>query len=700
MQVQSGIAFSAWLFSIFVSALPLVAGAPIAHAPIIFALVLAPAILLGIASAKRFHEPASFVASPAVPRLLLGCRRIPFATRLLIIGFALTCLFSFEMRFDFVPNAFGLFELLVPVIVFSALFDLSAGLVCVGLAVFFGFVIFAPPRFPGIIDFGSSYWRTLGSFIAVGLSSSAYFSWAVDTFLAGEQINHDWRRCRLLMAQGLDHLRAAAQGLSRVRSGPIVLGAALIVAYALFWATYAWFSSSGGVHIDSLEAYAWGREFRLGYYKHPPFWAWVAGLWFMIWPKTDWAFWFLSELNGGLGLAGAYALMGRFCSNRTTRWLCLLLLMLTPFYQFNALRFNANTALLSIWPWTLYFFVRSVERPAVLPALACGLLAGMAMLSKYFALVLIGTCFLASLTHHNRRAYFASAAPYLSVLVAALVFAPHLFWLFRDGFQPLAYLATKIDLRDRAISDSFFQFVGASLAFFILPMAVLVLARWRDGAAPKPLSPAQNGPSFENVITFAPFVLTLFSGVAGHAALAIPFGVPIFSMATLALVRLVGAHEDRALAYARALVIAVTAGCALAAPIIPRVFLALRHHDHVRPRNEVADMAIALWKDRVGRPLILVGGERENSLAVTFRSRDDTSEFNQLNMRWSPYVTPDRLRRDGLLVICQNANPWCMEAVKPFLTPNSERYDLSVAQSGTDHLAFEHTVFIIPPQTN
>ena len=81
------------------------------------------------------------------------------------------------------------------------------------------------------------------------------------------------------MAQGLDHLRAAAQGLSRVRSGPIVLGAALIVAYALFWATYAWFSSSGGVHIDSLEAYAWGREFRLGYYKHPPFWAWVGSDW-------------------------------------------------------------------------------------------------------------------------------------------------------------------------------------------------------------------------------------------------------------------------------------------------------------------------------------------------------------------------------------------------------------------------------------
>ena len=682
----------AWLFAIGSSLIPLVAGASVAHSAISFGLVFCLALVLDISSQPAFTRGAA--ARPnALTHLVTACRSVPHATRFMAIALMLTCLFSFELQFDIVPNSLGVFEMLTPVIICSILFDLSGGLFCAALATAFGFFTFAPPRFPGIIDLGPSLGRPLASFILASLCCAVFFASKSEGLLTGAQTPLDRQKAARMWGM----LRAAAVKSAGSAGVAWLIIPSLVIAYGLFWATYAQVSSSLGVHIDSLEAFAWGREFRLGYYKHPPFWAWVAGLWFMVSPKTDWSFWLLSEINGAIGLAGAYALMGRFCGQRM-RVICVLLLMLTPFYQFNALRFNANTILLSIWPWTMYFFVRSIEKPRLIPALACGLLAGFALLSKYFAVVLIGSCFLASLTHHNRRAYYASAAPYLSVLVALGVFAPHVIWLFRDGFQPLAYMATKIDLRDQAISSSFFQFIGASAAFFALPLALLALARWRGGASKATMPESKNGQSFENVIAFSPFILTLIAGSVGHTALAIPFGVPIFAMAALALLRIFRPDEAKSLHYARGAVIALMIGCCIAAPAIPRVFASLKHKDHIEPRSEAADAAIALWREKTGAPLRFVSGDRGNSLAITFRSADDTSEFNGFNMRWSPSVTPDGLRQHGLLVLCFGGNSSCPQDVSPYLGPRSSRHDIKVARAMPGAPVFDYSVFIIPPE--
>ena len=687
-----GRGIGAWLFAICASIVPILEGAPATHAAITFCIIFAPAILIDIACATQARSGEATGATP-IARAINACRQTPHATRFMAITFVVTSIFSFELQFDAVPNELGLFELLTPVIVSAILFDLTGGLFCAALAITFGFIAFAQPQFPSIIDFGSSFRLTLLGFIFSSLSCSIYFSWSANGLLPpldrasdGVLVDELWQAMRKAIARIPDLVRV-----------DMLIMFGLVLAYALFWATYAQVSSSSGVHIDSLEAYAWGREFKLGYYKHPPFWAWVAGLWFMVFPKTDWCFWLLSELNGALGLAGAYALMGRFCGQRT-RLLCVFLLMLTPFYQFNALRFNANTILLSIWPWTMYFFVRSIETRRTTFAICCGVLAGFALLSKYFGLVLIGCCFVAALTHHHRRAYFSSAAPYLSLLIACALFTPHVIWLFRDGFQPLFYMATKIDLRDRAVSNSFFQFIGASMAFFAAPLAVLLAARWRGGADRTPLPASENGRSFENVIAFSPFILTLIAGSAGHTALAIPFGVPIFSLVALPLLRLVRPNEDKAFAYARGAVIALMAGCAIAAPFISGVFAGMKHKDHIKPQAEATRTAIALWREKTGAPLRFAGGDRMSSLSITFRSGEDTSEFNEFNMRWSPSVTPEKLKRYGLLVLCANNARSCFDGAGPFLTPRSLRQDISVSKAGSDAPILGYTVFIIPPE--
>ena len=66
----------------------------------------------------------------------------------------------------------------------------------------------------------------------------------------------------------------------------------------------------GAMWEDMLEAYIWAQQWQLGYYKHPPLYAWIVGLWFKVFPRADWAFYLLSFVNIGVGLFGIWRLAG------------------------------------------------------------------------------------------------------------------------------------------------------------------------------------------------------------------------------------------------------------------------------------------------------------------------------------------------------------------------------------------------------
>ena len=191
---------------------------------------------------------------------------------------------------------------------------------------------------------------------------------------------------------------------------------------------------------DTAEAYVWGREFQWGYYKHPPFWAWVAGAWFAALPHNVWAFAALCAGVSGVGLLGVWRLYGALgrMQNRAT---AIHLSLLTPFYTFFALKYNANDIFLALWPWTAFAFVRSLERTALFYAVWFGVLSALCLLSKYYAVLLLGTCLIAAVIHPEKRTYFSSPRPYITIGVALLLVAPHLYWLVQAGFPSFQYFA-------------------------------------------------------------------------------------------------------------------------------------------------------------------------------------------------------------------------------------------------------------------
>ncbi|MGY3549822.1 hypothetical protein ACVW0W_005589 [Bradyrhizobium sp. USDA 4469] len=213
----------------------------------------------------------------------------------------------------------------------------------------------------------------------------------------------------------------------------------LIASFVAVWTLYlAVAYAGGGLHPDTLEAWTLGRNFAFGYHKHPPLMGWAAASWTFLFPLSDFSLQLMAMVNAGLALFFVDCVARQFVTGHK-RVLVLLLLMLTPVYQFHAQRFNANTVLLAVWPLATWCFLRAFETRHAGWAIAAGCTAALAMVGKYYSVFLVASFGFAALVHPARRAYFTSASPWISAVTGLAVLSPHIYWLATTGASTFSY---------------------------------------------------------------------------------------------------------------------------------------------------------------------------------------------------------------------------------------------------------------------
>ncbi len=486
--------------------------------------------------------------------------------------------------------------------------------------------------------------------------------------------------------------------------------AGCFVAFVVVWSTYAGISDLPvAIHQDMTEAYVWGREFQLGYNQHPPFWAWIAGAWFLFEPRTTWSFDLLAMLNAGIGLLGAWWLTGDFTSGNR-RIAATALLLLTPFYTFLSLKYNANSIFLSLWPWALHFFVRSIDGRKLSDAVWFGVLMAAAMLSKYYAVVLAMSCLLAALLHPERRRYFTSWAPYISLAVGLVLFSPHVWWLFQNDFRSVHY-ATSLSAT-HAISKSDWiaparyalNTVAACIGYQIVVLG-LILAVSRTG--PRAWFAASRTrlaePRFRVLLALAwsPLAFTVLFGLVLHLKISSNMTIGIFSLAPLTLIGLIGVRDDTRLARRGVqLAVSLSLVALVASPLVAYGMIRLSKDPRVvLPQMELAREATKVWRLRTGLPLTYVAGEVLYPGAIAFYSPDRPHSFIRFDYGRAPWVTPQVLASHGLLAVCETDDAICLAAAGRFSTPQTVQVPLSLSHSfwGYSRAPRAFTLFLTPP---
>ncbi len=506
------------------------------------------------------------------------------------------------------------------------------------------------------------------------------------------------RRFDLNIAQFRPNRMRASDAAAVPTASPIAITVCAI-AFVAIWTLYGSITKAGlSVHGDMAEAYVWGREFKLGYNQHPPFWAWIAGVWFLVFPTTNWSFYLLAVVNSAIGLVGCWRLIGLFARDWEQR-AAFTLLLLTPFYTFLCYKYNANSIFLSVWPWTLYFLITSIETGRRSQALWFGLLLGAGLMSKYYAVTLDITCLAASAAHPRARDYYRSASPYISIGVCCLLVMPHAIWLLATDAPPVAYIEGRAGiglLRAIGYCAVFF----ASVALLHIFVLLLVFADAYVAGGIRFVRQFFVSNRVLAILALAPVILTAFFGVVFELKISSNMAMGTFPLLPLLAMRAVCTLRPRHL-FRRALwLVAVsTAAVLIASPAI--AYFTFNIGDYpgaTEPRQELAAFVTRLWHEQAKTQLRHVVGSDPYENAIGFYSADHPAVFTPLDRREALRSTRAALERDGLLAVCVRGDAACEDDVKPFLTPETRKFGTKLTHTfwGHSRAAVAFDIYLVP----
>jgi 4-amino-4-deoxy-L-arabinose transferase-like glycosyltransferase len=474
----------------------------------------------------------------------------------------------------------------------------------------------------------------------------------------------------------------------------------LLLLFVLTWTAFHVVSYAFvDLHPDIVEIYAWSRHPSAGYYKHPPLGSLIAANWFTIFPAADWSFHLLAMVNAAVALF-AIDRIARLHVSGDKRLLVLLLLLLTPFYQFHGQRFGANQVLLTTWPIATYCFLRAFKTRGIVWSAAAGAAAGLAMLGKYYSIYLVAAFIVAALTHPARWTYLRSPSPWISAAVGLIVLAPHLRWLMTSSFTPFDYIhAAHGNSSLAAVIASVGYYLAGAVGYVALPIALYGLAvRPNRATLAASLSPSDPDRRMLVVLLAAQLLLPALSAPFLGVELTSLWTMQAWFLLPIVLLAPQAAVVPRTKAvHIAASVLGISALVLLAAPVV-----AWNKHANGTKHGQsfyrsISDRITQEWRRHTDKPLTIIMGDLAE--AVTFYSPDHPDAVPFFNLKVAPWVTPDRLEQEGYVVLCDQ--PECANEAtrRAMVKPHAIRYEIELSRRhlGQEGPRARFTVVIVPP---
>jgi hypothetical protein len=189
---------------------------------------------------------------------------------------------------------------------------------------------------------------------------------------------------------------------------------------------------------DVIELQCISREWVLSTRKHPMLPAWILEVVNILTNRhfaapfiasqfcvviTLWSVWQLGRtvLSEKLALIGSLAML--------------------PYYYFtyHSLVYNQNIVLMAFWSLSVYFVFQAYQTNRFLYWILSGLSIGIAFHAKYPAAFLVLSLLIFMLTRSDGRKLWYGIRPYLTTIIAFLIFLPHLVWLYQNDFATFDY---------------------------------------------------------------------------------------------------------------------------------------------------------------------------------------------------------------------------------------------------------------------
>ena len=271
---------------------------------------------------------------------------------------------------------------------------------------------------------------------------------------------------------------------------PWLAVALLIAALTAMRLVYA-----GVLDLRTDEAYywTWSKESALSFLDHPPGIAWLIRFGTAIFGDTN-----LGVRFGGIvAMLVTQLLLADIVRRVTHDMRAVILAVLLPeaalYYGLLMAKVAPDTAMIPFAVAMLWSLVRLHESGNPRWWLAAGLFAGLALLSKFTAIMLLPAVLAFALVPDWRRRWLFSPWPWLAVLIAVVVFSPVLIWNAEHDWASFRFQFVRAVATHPFSFRTLGEFIGLQfglVGFVLLPVVLsgVTLTAWRGYRTREPVA--------------------------------------------------------------------------------------------------------------------------------------------------------------------------------------------------------------------
>jgi len=416
--------------------------------------------------------------------------------------------------------------------------------------------------------------------------------------------------------------------------------------------------------MDAAEGAVWGQSLQLGYDRNPWLNAWLTRLAIELGANSDIFVYLFSQLCVGLAFWSVWRL-GRKMLSEVQAVVAVLMLEGAQYYTVAAVMFNDNVLELGLWPLLILLFYRAVTLQRKWDWLGVGIVAGLAMMAKYYIALLLFPMFLFLLSNAKARKTFKKPGIYLALLIFCLIILPHVVWLFQHQGVTLSYALNRVDGNQSSTwqdYQSVLKFAVMQLATFLIPILLFsfTLGRRKKVATPSLIKPAVNtheehfNKAFLWFVGTGSYMITVLLGLVAGWKMYVLWGTPLLSYWGVLLLLYVNPLITKTRFFR--FLVAVGVIFVLILSIYSFSILCSRSATSANfPAKVFAQQITSIWHNRYSVPLPYVVGDRVLASYVSRYSSDRPhASFSQGHTLVSPWINEQDMRRRGAIFITYN----------------------------------------------
>lgn len=411
---------------------------------------------------------------------------------------------------------------------------------------------------------------------------------------------------------------------------------------------------------DVAEGIAWGMHAQWGYHKHPPFTAWLIAFFAQMGGFAEWAVYLFSQAVALVSFFVIWRLALYFLP-ALQAFMSVLLLEGIVFFNVKTDELTPDTMQTPVWALIMLTFYTAMTGRKHWPIL--GFLCGIAVLTKYSALLLFVPMLVVLLGTKEGQAQMKTWGPYSALLIFLLVIAPHVWWAFKHGFQAMGYAVESMN-DEVHVPTNIGQWLLNPLNTFsgilltLLPVSLMLLAFYKKEKINLSINHFQQ--FWLLAMGFGPLILailvSLFTGIyIRHRWL-----TPCYLLIGVNAIIYMKPADSRFIPFLK-----IFAVVFLCIPLVrfgnmyvkPYVRTnSDKFHSYYLPVPEIVDYVTRLWQESTGMPLSYVGGENYLTTYMYVYSPDRPKPLMEGDFEISPWIDVQDLRKKGAVFIWYENN--------------------------------------------